>query len=230
VVVLGGYPPMQGGAAPITFGGYPPAVTFGGFPTAFGGYPSYTGGVYTGGSGNVNGGGSLNVTAGGYVRGSTYEGYAWTGTENPSKGSTITPANFSAVPSATQLCVSGTVAADPASGTLAMLGVNLNQGVAGGTGSELTYTPPSGGGVTVSVTNTAGSPLWVQIQSPDATQHWCAILTGSGGTIPLSSFNTKCRDNSGTAYAGQPLQTVMILVPGNATAVPFNFCLNALSI
>jgi hypothetical protein len=60
---------------------------------------------------------------------------------------------------------------------------------------------------------------------------WCFNLTGSGGTIPLASFNTKCWDNSGTPYAGQPLQAIMILVPGsNATAVSFNICPNALSI
>lgn len=241
----GGFGPGQGGvpgssgsgsgAIPtVTNGGS--TTSFGGYPTTFGGYPTTTtGGTSSGNTGGVSsGGGSLNVTAGGYVQSSTYKGYAWTATESPSKGSTITPANFETVTSATQLCASGSVAADASYGGVAMLGINLNQPSTGGTGSEGSYTP-TGGSVTVSVTNTGGSTLRVQIQAPggDTNENlrWCATLSGSGGTIALSSFNTHCWDNSGQAYAGQALQSVMILVPGgNATATSFNFCLNSLTI
>jgi hypothetical protein len=242
---FGGFNPGQGGAGNIptvTNGGSPVGST-GGTTVSFGGYPTSTGGVNTatggvpGNTGGVSsGGGSLNVTAGGYVQSSTYKGYAWTGTENPTKGSTITPPNFETVTTASQLCVSGSVAADASYGGVAMLGVNLNQATTGGTGSELTYTPPAGGSVTVSVTNTGGSPLRVQIQgaggATDANQRWCATLTGTGATIALSSFNTQCWEGgAGVAYAGQPLQALMILVPGgNATATSFNFCLNSLTI
>ena len=224
VVVLGGYPPAIGGRGPVTFGGYPTAS--GGYPTTFGGYPTASGG-------GPSTGGSLNVTAGGYVQSSTYQGYAWTAA-GPGTESTITPTDFASLVSDTQLCVSGSVGARPDYGGYAMLGINLNQATTGGTGSEGTYTP-TGGSVTVGVTNTGGSTLWVQIQAPggdtDANLRWCAILTGSGGTIALSSFNTKCWDNSGTAYAGQALQALMIFVPGgNATATSFNFCLTALTI
>ena len=237
-LALGGSPPGQGGVGtgdvpvivlggfPTTFGGYP--TMFGGYPTAYGGYPTVTGG-------RPSTSGSLNVTAGGYVQSSTYKGYAWTATESPSKGSTITPANFSTLTTATQLCVSGSVAPDAAYGGMAKLGINLNQAVTGGTGSVLSYTP-TGSSVTVDVTNTGGSPLRVQIEAPggdtDPNLRWCADLTGSGGTIALSSFNTRCWDASGTFYtAGTPLELIEILVPGgNATATDFNFCLNALSI
>jgi hypothetical protein len=262
-VATGGAPSTIGGYAPVLTGGVGtgnvPVVVFGGYPAVAGGAPSggrasgglsypsggrATGGTATGGAATggtpTDGGpstvGSLDVTQAGYVQGDTYQGYAWTATENPSKGSTITPKDFSSVTTATQLCVSGSVAADAAYGGVAMLGINLNQSTEGGTGSELAYTPPSGGSVTVSVTNTGGSSLRVMIQSPngstDANQRWCASLSGSGGTIALSTFNTQCwQGGSGTAYGGQPLQSIMILVPGgNATATPFNFCLNALEI
>jgi hypothetical protein len=167
------------------------------------------------------------------VQSSTYQGYAWTAAGPTGSASTINPANFATVVTASQLCVAGSVAPDASSSGYAMLGINLNQSVSGGTGSELPYTP-TGSSVTVNVTNTGGSPLRVQLQAPggdtDANLRWCAILSGSGGTISLSSFNTMCWDDSGTAYAGQALQTIMILVPGDTTAVPFDFCLNVLEI
>jgi hypothetical protein len=243
VITVGGFPMAQGGSLPITFGGYP-VVSFGGYPTAtggvsvsFGGYPTGsggapTGGRSTGGTGAVTG--SLNVTAGGYVQGTGYHGYAWTAAGTAGLASTIAPADFSTTVSASRLCVSGSVAPDATFGGFAMLGVNLNQDSAAN--SPVNAYTPAGTSVTVSVTNTGGSPLRVQIQAPggdtDATQRWCANLTGSGGSILLSSFNTACSDNSGSYYtAGTALQNIMIMVPGNdATAVSFNFCLNALSI
>jgi Glycosyl hydrolase family 12 len=45
--------------------------------------------------------------------------------------------------------------------------------------------------------------------------------------MPWTAFNTKCWDNSGTAYGKEPISSVSILVPGtNSAAVPFSFCLN----
>jgi hypothetical protein len=248
----GGWPNGQGGApGSSSTGGTTPVVgstggstspSFGGYTTTtpqYGGYPTTTS---TGGTTSTNPtacgtSGSLTMQVGGYVQTSTYKGYAWTGKENPAKGSTITPADFSAcAANTTSLCVSGTVAQDSAYGGVAMLGINLNQAVAGGTGSELTYTPPSGGSVSVSLSNVSVSSgnLRVQIQAANATAdtRWCVNISGSGGSYPLSSFNTQCWEGgSGTAYAGQPLQAVMILVPGsNSQAINFSFCLNSLSI
>ena len=262
-VAAGGAPSTIGGYAPVLTGGVGtgnvPVAVFGGYPAVAGGAPSggrasgglsypsggrATGGTATGGAATggtpTDGGpstvGSLDVTQAGYVQGDTYQGYAWTATENPSKGSTITPKDFSSVTTATQLCVSGSVAADAAYGGVAMLGINLNQSTEGGTGSELAYTPPSGGSVSVSLSNVSVSSgnLRVQIQAANATAdtRWCVNISGSGGSYPLSSFNTQCWEGgSGTAYAGQPLQAVMILVPGsNSQAINFSFCLNSVSI
>jgi hypothetical protein len=115
-------------------------------------------------------------------------------------------------------------------------GLNINQ--AKDATALGTWTPASisSGGVTVNVSNNGTSTLRVQIQGPsgatDATDRWCAtmITFNQTVTIPWSSFNTSCWDGLGTRYAGQPLEAVMILVPGdNLYSVPYSFCLNSIS-
>jgi hypothetical protein len=180
-------------------------------------------------------GAALNVVAGGHVVGDGYHGYA--GTSATGTGSTIAPTNYSTVTSATQLCATGSVAATSDYGGSAQLGINLNQAATGTNPPANSYVP-TGSGVTVNVSNAGGATLRVMIQAPggdtDATKRWCAGLTtfDSPVTIPWSSFNTACWDNSGTFYSpGTALDSVIIIVPGgNATAVSFDFCLNALSI
>jgi hypothetical protein len=90
---------------------------------------------------------------------------------------------------------------------------------------------PTGTGMTVSFTKTGTFPLRVQIQAvgggTDETKRWCYTVTGASPvTIPYTSFNTKCWDDSGTAYAKQPLEAVLLLVPGDpAAATTFEACL-----
>ena len=74
----------------------------------------------------------------------------------------------------------------------------------------------------------------MQIQGPTdaATDRWCYPLTGSSGTvtIPWGSFNTECWDGTGTNYSGEPLEAVMLIVPGDdASYVSFNICLNSIA-
>ncbi|HOU92168.1 MAG TPA: hypothetical protein PLU22_14045, partial [Polyangiaceae bacterium] len=72
----------------------------------------------------------------------------------------------------------------------------------------------------------------IQIQGPDGAtdenNRWCATIAATQGKIfvPYSDFNTKCWDNSGNAYNGEPISAVVFLVPGEPTAVPYNFCVN----
>ena len=50
------------------------------------------------------------------------------------------------------------------------------------------------------------------------------------GTPYWFDFNTKCWDGTGADYDGTtPLQSVMVLVPGDLVAVPFSFCINAIT-
>ncbi len=170
------------------------------------------------------------VSGGGYVTSGPWQGYAWTDTELPSLGSAISPADFSAVAQA-PLCVSGTVGADPAYGSFAMLGVYLNMPPDGGAGSALPWVP-TGSGISYSGTNSGGSTLRLQLigASGAPEDNWCALLAATSGSIPWSSFNTRCWDGSGTAYdAHVPLKAVAIVVPGAPSAIPFDFCLLGLS-
>ena len=72
----------------------------------------------------------------------------------------------------------------------------------------------------------------VQIQGPngatDEDDRWCATITETQGKIfvPWADFNTQCWDGMGTDYAGQPISAVVFLVPGEPTAVPYDFCVN----
>jgi hypothetical protein len=56
------------------------------------------------------------------------------------------------------------------------------------------------------------------------------VTGASPVTIPYKSFNTKCWDDSGTAYAGADIEAVLLLVPGNPDEeTPFNVCLEGAS-
>jgi len=173
--------------------------------------------------------GTFTVAPGGFVTSGTWQGYAWTATESPSVGSTITPATFSTLSAGERLCVKGTVAPSPMWAGVGILGMNVNQSQSG-YGLEDTWTPDSDG-IAYDVTNSAGSPLRIQIQGLAGwpSQAWCALVTGTSGKISWGRFNSACWDGSGSTYDGTPLQNVMILVPGsNVYPVPFSFCLNSL--
>jgi hypothetical protein len=113
-----------------------------------------------------------------------------------------------------------------------MLGVNLNQAQ---TIDALPQTiAPSESGIRVEVTNNSGSPLRVQVQALDGATNdqarWCAVVSGSGGLIHWSQFNTSCWDGAGTAYRRQPISAAMLLVPGSSNAaVPYDVCFRRLA-
>ncbi len=214
-------------------------------PNATGGATGSGGGSATGGgSSTINtGGGSATpppanstytVQAGGFVTSGTWQGYAWPATENPTVGSTIVPADFTAVLAGDTICVSGTVAAEPDYQGVAMLGFNINQPVEGGDGSEGTWAYTGTMGVEYAVTMNVDSPLRIQIQGPLGypDEAWCANAGDGTGQIPWTDFNKTCWDNKGTYYDadGFPaLEAVMFLVPGDDnTPTPFDFCVSSI--
>jgi len=94
---------------------------------------------------------------------------------------------------------------------------------------------PIGAGLVVNVSNPGGSTLRLNVQGPnggsDPNDSWCVVLKTFDQPVffPWNSFKTTCWATGGTAYAGQPLATVAILVPGGATsAVPYDFCINGM--
>jgi hypothetical protein len=158
-----------------------------------------------------------------------WHGYAFVSAQGA--GSTIAPMDFSALTPGMPRCVSGTVGAVMDYSGVAMLGVNLNQEQA--TDAPQMTVVPTKTGLMVDVKNNASSPLRIQIQTPNGgtseNERWCAPFQGSG-FIPWKAFNTMCWDGSGTAYAMEPISTVLVLVPGDDTdPVAFDFCLNGLA-
>ena len=200
--------------------------------------PPATGGTTAdGATAGADTAGSMDVQAGGYVKAPPWNGYAWTAAS--ATGSTITPPDYSDVDTLTKLCAQGSVAAMSDYSGTGMIGVNVNQEQAGTDPPKQTWTPASiaSGGITVNVHNAGGSTIRVQIQAPggdtDGTKRWCAPVTvfDQAITIPWSDFNTMCWNDQGAAYAGEALESVIIIVPGeNQAVVNFDFCLNALSL
>jgi hypothetical protein len=90
---------------------------------------------------------------------------------------------------------------------------------------------PVGSGLAYDVTNSGRSPLRIQIQGAAGwpSEAWCAVITGTSGTVSWKQFNSSCWDNIGSFYDGTPLQSVMLLVPGDmGFSIPFSLCLNSI--
>ena len=124
-------------------------------------------------------------------------------------------------------CAKGDVAANPTYVSYAGAGVDVNQ-VSASSGSTVDSLVIDAKYIVVSFTNQAGSPLRVQLN--DASNNdWCYDISDATSpvTIPLTSFNTRCWDNSGAAFMpGTAITTIQLLVPGDSVVDrPFNFCL-----
>jgi hypothetical protein len=167
---------------------------------------------------------SINVqeTPNGYFDNGTWAGFAFTAAD---QSSTISPADFSATPSGSPFCVSGTVNPDPSYANFALLGVNLNQAEDG------TIVGPAfaaGSGIEVDIDNPLGSQMMVQLVGAGTGDMWCTYTT-TGGIIPWGAFRRECWTQTGAPYALEPLEQLNVVVPGNASAaIPFDFCLNDL--
>lgn len=168
--------------------------------------------------GGAAGGSSPTGDPDGYVRTKTFHGLTWT---QSSATATIDRASFVKPP----VCASGMVPRDIRG--FATLGVNLNQSAEAGDPPADTYLPTKAG-LLIDVTNTAASPLRLQIAGVEPGDTWCVELYGGGGFYPWSSFKSQCWTTGGSAYDGkQGITALSLLVPGNATQpVSFDFCLN----
>ena len=227
---VGGGAPHTGGAPNVGQGGSP-STGGAGVPPATGGRLNAAGGApATGGLASLGGGTSIDPA---YYTSGSLHGYLWVSVQPTT--TTISPADFSTHTPGAAYCISGTIAGTTDYSGLAMLGYNLNQ-AQGASTSTGTFTPPSisSGGVTVNISNNGTSPVRVQIQDPNgatsATDRWCAAVTtfNQSVLIPWSSFNTTCWTTGGVAYAGQPLEAAIMLIPGGLSSVAYNVCLNSI--
>jgi hypothetical protein len=185
------------------------------------------GGGGAGGAGGASGTGGNDsaIDVGNYFKSGAWMGYVWTSATG--EGTTISPMDFEAQTTGMPRCVSGTVGPLTDFSGVAMLGFNLNE-VAGGMAMPIA---PTTAGVTINVTNRAGSPLRLQVQtaSTGGTQ-WCTNIIGSGGFILWDALRTACWGATGMKYMREPIVSAMVLVPGDdVDPVDFDFCVDVLA-
>ena len=191
-----------------------------------------TGGAGTPASSGASGDGSptqgdgsmaFGTDQGDYFVSGPWHGYVWTAAVGA--GSTISPMDFKMQATGMPRCVKGSVAATMDYSGTASLGFNIAEDRSSVTMSVT----PTKAGIQIEVANTGGSELRLQIDGAGSGP-WCAPLTGSGGFVPWTSFNTMCWDGSGMAYNNEPITKISVLVPGKMdAAVAFDFCVNSLA-
>jgi hypothetical protein len=194
----------------------------GGSPTA-GGSLGTGGAIATGGTTSSASG----PTGGGYFVSGDWHGYAWT---SASLGSTIAPSDFSADTTGLPFCAKGTVVPSGSTDD-AEIGFNINQ--AQGQNTPVgTWQPTTAGvgGVVVNVSNPGGSTLLVELTVPGTTNYWATIgAFDQNFLIPWTTFNTLL-NQSGSTYAGQPIQDIDVRVPGKTVTTTYSFCVNSITI
>jgi len=192
----------------------------GGSPTA-GGSLGTGGAIATGGTTSSTSG----PTEGGYFVSGDWHGYAWTS----AWFSTIDPSDFSANTTGFPFCATGTAVLG--GNSYAEIGFNINQ--AQGQNTPVgTWQPTTVGigGVVVNASNPGGSTLFVELTVPGTTNYWATIgAFDQDVLIPWTTFNT-ISDQSGSAYAGQPIQDIDVSVPGGTITTTYSFCVNSITI
>jgi hypothetical protein len=131
----------------------------------------------------------------------------------------------------TSFCASGVVGENDTFNSWATAGFNVDQVKASqATAKTLLLSASS---ITVAFSNQGGSPLMIQLID-QGFNYWCYPLTGATSpvTIPLTSFNSACWDNSGQAFTpGTAIQAIQLEVPGsNAANTPYSFCFFGMTI
>jgi len=132
-------------------------------------------------------------------------------------------------------CASGTVGASTTYSSWANAGFNVNQPLAGGSGSTSSLALV-GSTISISYVNHAGSGLEMQLWDSVSSSYWCYSLPPSSSptttTIPFSKLNSRCWDGTGTAFvSGTSITMVQMVVPGSATvSTPFDYCFLGLTV
>ena len=210
-----------------------------------------TGSTAGAGNGTAGAAGGSNTTGGaGYWTSKDWHGCSWTG-KGTDGITTVTPMDFTTKAAGAPYCMSGTVGAEPAYKSVALLGFNVNEPST----ASCAYKPvdttaagppsvvPTADGIAVNFvkqgTDTSFT-LRVQIQGPNGAMagptgdadRWCATITAVSGKVfvPWASFTPSCWETTaakmGTPYAKQPISAVVFTVPGKLTDTPYNFCVN----
>jgi cellulose 1,4-beta-cellobiosidase len=136
------------------------------------------------------------------------------------------------------LCTAGTVTADPTYDSTAGLGFNFSQDTAGDGGVDAGSVGAIAIGQSITITveksgvTAVNSALRVQLTDSNNNFYCYAGRWSDGAAIPITQFNTRCWDNSGTyATPGSLFKRVDIVVPSSAsTDQPFAYCLTNVSV
>jgi hypothetical protein len=181
---------------------------------------------------------TFTVTMDGFMRapvsgGGCWHGYAFGGGDTTSTV-TFPGGGMDFSKSMGMLKLSGTVGAATEENNYAgnvYFGVNLNQ--AASSSAKATVTP-TGASLVVSFSGAGNPPMRIQLQAPggdtDSTKRWCAPVTTSGTAIPYAMFMTECWDGGAqVAYAKQPIEAVLITIPGGAADEAFDVTLTGLA-
>ncbi len=166
--------------------------------------------------------GGFDIHAGGYVCAGDFAGYAWT-SPGDVIGAVIDPVDYSHfVGGEKQLCAMGYLAEDYES--VGILGINVNQQP--DSDEEGTWTPTSSHtGIYVNFSNPGGSTVRLQLQPPSGDAY-CTEISSGGDTVSWSRLRTECWDTTGERYDGEPISSVMLIVPGDELEiVDFDICL-----
>jgi hypothetical protein len=141
------------------------------------------------------------------------------------------------------LCIAGAITKDPTYQSVAALGFNLQEAppVEAGTDagpSEASLdaiTIPTSIAITVQKFGSGSGNNALRLQLTDSNDHYFCALEGtwsSAQPIPITHFNSKCWDNSGTyATPTMSFKRVDVLVPSSAPVDrSFAFCLTEISL
>lgn len=179
--------------------------------------------------------GSFTIANGTYFKLNNFAGYGFvyiSPTSNPADSITCPNTDFG--PSTSALCGAGIVPADCAYNAVGGIGFNLNQSMAGETGSALpSNSPAKVSTVVVTFANAANTDLHIQIVqnttgSDAGGTYYCYEAKGAISPLVLnaSDFNTTCWTTGGTPWDGTGAQSFQFVIPSQATSpTKFDACI-----
>jgi hypothetical protein len=138
------------------------------------------------------------------------------------------------------LCTSGMtgISTSPSTDYGAGIGFNVNQGMTacGGPAAAINAMPvPTSAGLSYSVSNKPAGGMRITIGNFDSTTNtgtdYCAVVSGTSGTIPWSSFNSTCWAPTTTGVfpgAGASITHIEFqILPSTTATETFNFCVDS---
>jgi len=134
--------------------------------------------------------------------------------------------------SANSLCVAGSTNTSNSTDTATNWGVEFGFDLSpNSTSTNLVGVQLAGSGISVKLSSLpTGAQARVQVTV--APHYYCAVMSAASQTLPWTSFNTACWNNTGTYLTGAPTAATQILITVNSeagVAGSFDLCVTSLS-